>query len=43
MSAPTTSSDGFLLHGEPFRILSGAMHYLRVHLTDTPDLGPVKP
>ncbi|MDC0765411.1 glycoside hydrolase family 35 protein [Streptomyces sp. HD] len=32
--ALTTSSDGFLLHGEPFRIISGAMHYFRVH----PDL-----
>lgn len=31
MPALTTSSDGFLLHGEPFRILSGAMHYFRVH------------
>ncbi|MDX3451052.1 beta-galactosidase [Streptomyces sp. ME02-8801-2C] len=33
MSAPalTTTSDGFLLHGEPFRIISGAMHYFRVH------------
>ncbi|KUO14552.1 glycoside hydrolase family 35 protein [Streptomyces dysideae] len=34
MSALTTSSDGFLLHGEPLRIISGAMHYFRVH----PDL-----
>ncbi|WP_020134884.1 glycoside hydrolase family 35 protein [Streptomyces sp. 351MFTsu5.1] len=31
MPALTTSSDGFLLHGEPFRILSGAMHYFRIH------------
>ncbi|WP_405608961.1 beta-galactosidase [Streptomyces sp. NBC_00076] len=31
MPALTTSSDGFLLHGEPFRILSGALHYFRVH------------
>ncbi|GAA4791433.1 beta-galactosidase family protein [Streptomyces ziwulingensis] len=31
MSALTTTSDGFLLHGEPFRILSGALHYFRVH------------
>ncbi|WP_329269288.1 glycoside hydrolase family 35 protein [Streptomyces sp. NBC_01451] len=31
MSALTTTSDGFLLHGEPFRIISGAMHYFRVH------------
>ena len=29
--ALTTTSDGFLLHGEPFRILSGALHYFRVH------------
>jgi beta-galactosidase len=34
MSALTVSPDGFLLHGEPFRIISGAMHYFRVH----PDL-----
>ncbi|MEU6801165.1 glycoside hydrolase family 35 protein [Streptomyces neyagawaensis] len=32
--ALTTSSDSFLLHGEPFRIISGAMHYFRIH----PDL-----
>ncbi|MFS8198790.1 beta-galactosidase [Streptomyces sp. CWNU-52B] len=31
MPALSTSSDGFLLHGEPFRIISGAMHYFRVH------------
>ena len=31
MPALTTSSDGFLLHGEPFRIISGALHYFRVH------------
>ncbi|MGY4741470.1 glycoside hydrolase family 35 protein [Streptomyces sp. ATMOS53] len=31
MPALTTTSDGFLLHGEPFRILSGALHYFRVH------------
>ncbi|MEU9185952.1 beta-galactosidase family protein [Streptomyces sp. NPDC048484] len=31
MSPLTTSSDGFLLHGEPFRIISGAMHYFRIH------------
>ncbi|MDO0909702.1 beta-galactosidase [Streptomyces sp. DT2A-34] len=31
MSALTTSPDGFLLHGEPFRIISGAMHYFRIH------------
>ncbi|MET8076610.1 glycoside hydrolase family 35 protein [Streptomyces sp. NPDC005303] len=31
MPALTTSSDGFLLYGEPFRIISGAMHYFRIH------------
>ncbi|RZB18959.1 beta-galactosidase [Streptomyces sp. F001] len=31
MPALTTTSDGFLLHGEPFRIVSGAMHYFRIH------------
>ncbi|MFI7340838.1 beta-galactosidase [Streptomyces sp. NPDC050085] len=31
MSALTTTSDGFLLHGAPFRIISGAMHYFRIH------------
>ncbi|MDX3578760.1 glycoside hydrolase family 35 protein [Streptomyces sp. FL07-04A] len=31
MPALATTSDGFLLHGAPFRILSGAMHYFRVH------------
>ncbi|MGW6955842.1 beta-galactosidase [Streptomyces chartreusis] len=31
MSALTTSADGFLLRGEPFRIVSGAMHYFRIH------------
>ncbi|MFI9173947.1 beta-galactosidase family protein [Streptomyces lincolnensis] len=31
MPALTTTSDGFLLHGEPFRIISGALHYFRVH------------
>ncbi|ELS58722.1 glycoside hydrolase family 35 protein [Streptomyces viridochromogenes] len=31
MSALTTTSDGFLLHGEPFRIISGALHYFRIH------------
>ncbi|GAA2274082.1 beta-galactosidase [Streptomyces ruber] len=31
MPALTTTSDGFLLHGEPLRIVSGAMHYFRVH------------
>jgi beta-galactosidase len=31
MPALTTSLDGFLLHGEPFRIISGAMHYFRIH------------
>ncbi|MEV0173494.1 beta-galactosidase family protein [Streptomyces sp. NPDC050803] len=31
MPALTTTSDGFLLHGEQFRIISGALHYFRVH------------
>ncbi|MBC9725365.1 beta-galactosidase [Streptomyces sp. TRM68367] len=31
MPALTTTSDGFLLHGEPLRIISGALHYFRVH------------
>ncbi|MEU0205999.1 beta-galactosidase [Streptomyces canus] len=31
MPALTTTTDGFLLHGEPFRIISGAMHYFRIH------------
>ncbi|MGW1274318.1 beta-galactosidase [Streptomyces sp. NPDC002491] len=31
MPALATASDGFLLHGAPFRIISGAMHYFRVH------------
>jgi len=31
MPALSTSSDGFLLNGEPFRIISGALHYFRVH------------
>ncbi|MDQ1036152.1 beta-galactosidase [Streptomyces sp. V3I8] len=31
MPALTTSSDGFRLRGEPFRIISGAMHYFRIH------------
>lgn len=31
MPALTTTSDGFLLHGEPLRIVSGAMHYFRIH------------
>lgn len=30
MPALTTSSDGFLLHGEPFRIISGSLDYFRV-------------
>jgi beta-galactosidase len=34
MPALTTTSDGFLLHGRPLRIISGAMHYFRIH----PDL-----
>ena len=31
MSPLATTADGFTLHGEPFRIISGAMHYFRVH------------
>ncbi len=31
MPALTISSDSFLLHDEPFRIISGAMHYFRIH------------
>ncbi|MFC5213748.1 glycoside hydrolase family 35 protein [Streptomyces coerulescens] len=31
MSALTTHADGFLLRGKPFRIVSGAMHYFRIH------------
>ncbi|WP_406331887.1 beta-galactosidase [Streptomyces sp. NBC_00203] len=31
MPALTTSSDGFLLHEKPLRIISGAMHYFRIH------------
>ncbi|MEU0843457.1 beta-galactosidase [Streptomyces sp. NPDC005962] len=31
MPALTLSDDGFLLHGKPFRILSGALHYFRTH------------
>ncbi|MBC9717695.1 beta-galactosidase [Streptomyces sp. TRM66268-LWL] len=31
MPALTTTTDGFLLHGAPFRIISGAMHYFRIH------------
>lgn len=31
MSQLTTTADGFALDGEPFRIISGAMHYFRVH------------
>ncbi|WP_416982241.1 glycoside hydrolase family 35 protein [Streptomyces sp. T028] len=37
MPALTTTSDGFLLHGEPFRILSGALHYFRIHPDHWPD------
>jgi beta-galactosidase len=37
MSALTTTPDGFLLHGEPFRIISGALHYFRVHPDQWPD------
>jgi hypothetical protein len=25
------SSEGFLLNGKPFRLVSGAIHYFRVH------------
>ncbi|MDA2807113.1 glycoside hydrolase family 35 protein [Nocardiopsis suaedae] len=31
MPALTTTADGFLLRGDPFRIISGALHYFRVH------------
>lgn len=31
MPALTLSNDGFLLHGKPFRILSGGIHYFRTH------------
>ncbi|MER6347111.1 glycoside hydrolase family 35 protein [Streptomyces sp. NPDC001595] len=31
MPALTTTTDGFLLRGEPLRIISGAMHYFRIH------------
>lgn len=37
MPALTTTPDGFLLHGAPFRILSGALHYFRVHPDHWPD------
>ncbi|MEU1516796.1 beta-galactosidase family protein [Streptomyces sp. NPDC005811] len=37
MPALTTTTDGFLLHGTPFRILSGALHYFRVHPDQWPD------
>ncbi|MEU1177592.1 beta-galactosidase [Streptomyces sp. NPDC005820] len=37
MPALTTTTDGFLLHGAPFRILSGALHYFRVHPDQWPD------
>ncbi|WP_460069481.1 glycoside hydrolase family 35 protein [Streptomyces sp. YKOK-I1] len=37
MPALTTTADGFLLHGTPFRILSGALHYFRVHPDQWPD------
>ncbi|MFI0818381.1 beta-galactosidase [Streptomyces sp. NPDC021098] len=30
-AALTLDHDGFLLHGEPFRILSGGIHYFRTH------------
>ena len=31
MAELQTAADGFLLDGEPFRIISGALHYFRVH------------
>ncbi|MET7763352.1 beta-galactosidase [Streptomyces sp. NPDC005393] len=31
MPALTVTDDGFLLHGKPFRIISGALHYFRTH------------
>jgi beta-galactosidase len=31
MSTFTTDHEHFLLDGQPFRILSGAMHYFRIH------------
>ncbi|GKQ40280.1 beta-galactosidase [Streptomyces sp. A012304] len=37
MPALTTNSDGFLLHGASFRVLSGALHYFRVHPDQWPD------
>ncbi|MFJ9716451.1 beta-galactosidase [Streptomyces sp. NPDC101213] len=37
MSALTTTPDGFLLHGAPLRIISGALHYFRVHPDHWPD------
>ncbi|MFE9625757.1 beta-galactosidase [Streptomyces sp. NPDC006527] len=37
MPALTTTSTGFLLHGRPFRIISGALHYFRVHPAQWPD------
>ncbi|MFH9860234.1 glycoside hydrolase family 35 protein [Streptomyces sp. NPDC017202] len=37
MSALTTTPDGFLLDGAPLRIISGALHYFRVHPDHWPD------
>ncbi|MFJ4620450.1 beta-galactosidase family protein [Streptomyces sp. NPDC088812] len=37
MPALTTTQDGFLLHGRPLRIISGALHYFRVHPDQWPD------
>ncbi|MFF8970344.1 glycoside hydrolase family 35 protein [Streptomyces sp. NPDC014995] len=37
MPALTTTSDGFQLHGAPLRIISGALHYFRVHPDQWPD------
>lgn len=31
MAAFAVGSQDFLLNGEPFRVLSGAIHYFRVH------------
>jgi beta-galactosidase len=31
MAELQTAADGFLLDGEPFRVISGALHYFRVH------------
>ncbi|MFF8317785.1 beta-galactosidase [Streptomyces bobili] len=37
MTALTTTPDGFLLNGTPLRIISGALHYFRVHPDHWPD------